>query len=344
MSDTDVLNGLTCPRCGGIVPIPEGVAIVICPNCDMRSVVRGEHGIRRYQVPGRIDRQQAVAAYQKFLSGNMAIAPGALGQSTVSEVFQMHLPFWAVWGKTLGWVFGQKQVGSGDHKRYEPREVKIVEEMTWNTAACEVGEFGVDQITLEGRPLEPFASDNLHQTGMVFEPVGSSQDALITAQEDFKNRVQRKAGLDRQSQVFVKISRPQIGLVYYPLWVVRYTYHNRSFQVVVDGFNGQVLYGKAPGNVFYRAAVLVGGMAAGSFLAIDVPGLILSSGGDDGDSGKFALVIFAVGLGIMYAAYRIFRYGEHYEYRRKNSMNFLPGFSGSTREIESISRVIRRIQ
>lgn len=345
MSDTESLSGLTCPRCGGVVPIPEGVAIVICPYCDLRSVVKGENGVRRYQVPSRITRDQVNASFQKFLSGNMAIAPGTLSRSTITEIFQVHLPFWAVWGKTLGWVFGQKQVGSGDNRRYEPREMKVAAEMTWNSAACDVGEFGVNEISLEGRNLEPFASELLHGTGMVFEPVGSSKDALEMAKENFRQRVQQQADLDRQSQVFVRISRPRLGLVYYPLWVVRYTVRERSFQVVVDGFNGQVLYGKAPGNVFYRAAVLVGGMAAGSFLAIDVPGLMLSaSSRNNDDIGGAAIVAFLIGLGLMYTAYRVFRYGEHYEYRRKGSSNLLPGFISSSTDLKNLARTIRRFQ
>ena len=62
MSEKEALTGLNCPRCGGIVPIPEGQAIVICPFCQQRSVVRGENGVRRYQVPNRIDRAAAEKA------------------------------------------------------------------------------------------------------------------------------------------------------------------------------------------------------------------------------------------------------------------------------------------
>jgi hypothetical protein len=344
MNTAESLTGLTCPRCGGVVPIPEGMAIVICPYCNLRSVVRGEKGVRRYQVPARVDPWQVEAAFRKFLSGNIAIAPGTREKSKVTEVFQVHLPFWAVWGKTLGWVFGEKEVGVDDNRRYEPREVKIVEEMTWNSAACEVGEFGVDMISLESRPLEPFASDQLHSTGMVFEPVGSSHEAMRQAGDEFLRRVREKAGLDRHSQVFVRISRPRLGLVYYPLWVVRYTCRERAFQVVIDGFDGQVLYGKAPGNVFYRAAALVGGMALGSFLAVDIPGMMFSFSSGDDEIGGAAVAAFLFGLGLIYAAYRIFRYGEHYEYRRKSGANPLSGLSISSRDVKSIARAIRRFQ
>jgi hypothetical protein len=111
--------------------------------------------------------------------------------------------------------------------------------------------------------------------------------------------------------------------------VLRYLYRGRAFQVVVDGFTGKVLYGKAPGNTIYRAGVLVLGMAIGAFLAITIPSFIL--GADDGEIVFFALGLFAVGLGIMYASYRAFRYGEQYEYRHgaKKGIQALPGMDNT---------------
>jgi len=108
--------------------------------------------------------------------------------------------------------------------------------------------------------------------------------------------------------------------------VLRYLYRGRAFQVVVDGFSGKVLYGKAPGNTLYRAGVLVLGMAFGAFLAVTIPALILGAGEGEG-SFFFALGLFAVGLGIMYASYRAFRYGEQYEYRHgaRKGIPALPG-------------------
>ena len=317
MSTPEALKGLNCPRCGGTVPIPEGQAIVICPFCDLRSIVRGDAGIRRYQVPVRVDREQAEACLRKFLGGNIAISGAARREAVLTEVILVHLPFWAIWGRALGWVFGKKKVGSGKDSHYEPREVKVVQELTWNTAACEVGEFGVTQVNLSGRPLEPFQADALHHSGMVFEPTGSSLEALEQARQEFNNSVRSKASLDQVSQAFVRIVRQRRGLVYYPLWMVRYTFRGRSFQIAVDGFSGEVLYGKAPGNLLYRAAVLVGGIALGAFLSVDVAYLALTSSSDSEDSAfGFAIGAFVAGIAASIFSYRSYRYGEHYEYKR----------------------------
>ncbi len=317
MSEPETTHGLTCPNCGGVVPIPEGQTIVKCPYCELRSYVRGERGLRRFQVPQRAQRENAIAAMRKFLTSNWAIARDAVRKAQLTETFLVYIPFWTIWARVAAWAFGEKKVGSGDSSRYEPREVRIVQEMTWNGAACDVGEFGVTQVPTVHEALEPFDPEILHSAGMVFEPVGSFSEARNAAEGQFEGQVRSKASLDRLAQLFVRNLRHRFALVYHPLWVMRYMYRGRSFQVVVDAFSGKVLYGKGPGNTWYRAAVLVLGMAIGAFLAIDVPSFLIAvSEGDDGAGILgFALIVFLVGLAIMFGAYRAFRYGEQFEYR-----------------------------
>jgi hypothetical protein len=323
MSNKDTLHGLNCPRCGGVVPVPEGQIIVHCPYCDLRSFVKGERGLLRYQTPQRVAREQASQALRKFLTGNIAIAPAAARQSKLSEAFLVYLPFWTVWARVGGWVFGEKRVGSGDDAHYEPREMRVVQDMTWNSAACDVGEFGVQQVSTVESGLEPFDPDRLHAAGMVFEPVGSFSEARQEAAEQFQAQVEKKSNLDRLAQVFVRAVRRRYALVYHPLWVLRYAFRGRAFQVVVDGYSGEVLYGKAPGNTLYRAAALVLSMAFGAFLAIDGPALILSASNGDSDVLWAVLGLMAAGGGIMYAGYRTFRRTEQYEYRRGGSTSFV---------------------
>ena len=312
----ETLQGLACPNCGGIVPIPEGQAIVHCPYCELRSFVRGERGLQRFQVPQRLEREGAIGSFRKFLTSSMAIARGAARQAQLIEALLVFLPFWTIWGRVAAWAFGQEKVGSGDDARYEPREIRVVQDMTWNGAACDVGEFGVTQVPTVDHDLQPFDPDALHAAGMVFEPMNSFSDARRAAAERFNQQVTQKSKLDRLAQLFMRTFRRRYALVYHPLWVMRYSHRGRVFQVVVDAYSGKVLYGKAPGNTLYRAAVLVLGMALGAFLAVDAPAFLVgASQGESGGVFMFALALLGVGIGIMFAAYRAFRHGEQYEFR-----------------------------
>lgn len=329
MAKLESTHGLSCPNCGGMVPIPEGQIIVRCPFCDLRSMVSGETGLQRYQLERRIDRAQAIQGMQKFLSGHSAIAGDAARKATLTEAFVAYLPFWTGWARVMAWVFGQVEVGSGDNKRYEPREIRVVQDMTWNGAACDVGEFGVDEAPLTDQPLQAFDADHLHADGMVFEPVGSVSDARQAAEASYQERVNNSAKLNKVGQTFIRYIRKILGVVYYPLWVMRYQYQGRSFQVVVDGYSGKPLYGKAPGNTLYRAAMLVGGAILGSLLAVDGSAMafyLASQAEGDSAGGLFVggLIALVAGFGLIFAAYQKFRYGEEYEFRpgrKKFSLN-----------------------
>jgi hypothetical protein len=215
----------------------------------------------------------------------------------------------------------------------------------YNTVACDVGEFGVRRISLEGRLLEPFNGEDLHRSGMVFEPVGSEEEALKEAENAFQESVRQDTALDRSAQIFSRILSPRLGLVYYPVWVIRYLFRGRIFQVVVDGYDGALLYGKAPGNLLFRVISLVGGMALGAFLAIDVSAALISFSSDsDNDLFGLVLAVFAAGLGLMYAGYRRFRYGEHYEFQRYPQKTTGESvFSFGSGELRSLVGEIRKV-
>jgi hypothetical protein len=309
-------HGLTCPNCSGVVPVHEGTRIVTCPFCEMRSLVQGDHGVRRWQVINQVARDQALKAVQGFFSG-MNKARDLKQKSDIRELFLVYLPYWQVEAYVAGWMLGREK--SGDSTK--PVEVEIAEEMVWNDAATDVSEFGVHRVSATGRTLEPYDPERLRAEGMVFEPVESRDDALAEAQQYFRQRAQGKKRLHQKFFEKFHFLNQKLSTIYYPLWVARYEYRGRNYQVVVDGVDGQILYGKAPGNIIYRAAVLVGGMAAGNFILVNgtiIAGRILAES-DNGDGWFLLAVPAAVGLGLIAAAYARFRHGEEVEQLQKGA-------------------------
>jgi hypothetical protein len=330
MAGSNRSQGLTCPNCAGVVPVPEGVRIVTCPFCDNRSLVKGERGVRRWQVSAQIDRSQALEAAKGFFGG-LNKARDLKRRAIVEDIFLIYLPYWRVQAFVAGWIFGR--VSAGDN-RSKPTEIEVMEEMEWHDAAADVAEFGVERVTVSKQELVPYNAEQLHAEALVFEPVESQREAAEEAEMNFRHRSRRR--LKRQFFERIHILRRRLSLVYFPLWVARYEYHKRQYQVVIDGRRGKVLYGKAPGNILYRAAMLVLGMAVGNFVLINgtvIAGLVIS-GGDD-DSIALLLIPILLGIGLMIAGYRRFRHGEEVEYRQKEARKAPLGRSAQGQDLLS---------
>lgn len=314
----DIISGLTCPNCSGTLDVREGQRIIKCPYCEARSLIKGESGLARYQVARRVSREQAAQAVRGFWSGlNKAMDLPA--SAKITELFLAYLPYWRARAQVAGWIFGEKKIQSKNSVRYEPREVQVMEEMEWSGAAGDVAEFGVNSLNLRNTQFAAYDPEALHAEGMVFEPTGSQTQAHEAAHGGWVSKSQSASGLSRFAQTFLRFLRETLSLVYYPLWVARYIYRNRTYQVVVDGQNGRVLYGKAPGNIFFRALMLVGGTAFGSFVLIDglaVAFAIVANSSDE-DSAALLLVPLAAGAALIYGGYRLFRWGEEIEHKEK---------------------------
>lgn len=307
-------QGLICPNCAGVVSIAEGMRIVQCPYCNLHSLVQGDRGIQRWHVPRRIDRAGAEAGARGFLSG-MRKARDLSRAARIEEVLLVYLPFWRVAATVAGWLFGRTRKDKDETK---PDEHYVFESMHWNDAAVDVAEFGVHRIIVSRDDLQPFDSQALHAEAMVFEPSESQTEALDEASAHFRYRSRAQANQTRTTYENIQLLRPEFSLVYYPMWLVRYSYRNRVYQVVVDGVHGRVMYGKAPGNILYRAAALVTGLAVGNLVLVNgtiLAGIIFTDSDEGGLAGL--LLPMVLGIGFIIYGYRQFRYGEEVEDKPK---------------------------
>ena len=313
MTDTQS-KGLTCPACAHTVPVPEGARLVTCPSCQQRLFVQGERGVRRWQLRRVVTRDQAQQTMTGFFNG-LNKAGDLKRKAEIKELFLVYLPFWRVMAYVAGWRLGRVR---RDKDSTKPIEVEVLEEMQWNDAAVDVSEFGVNRVPIAGQHFEPFDQDRLSAEGMVFEAAESPTDAIAEADSYFQQVARSKKSLSSTYLEKFHMLRQRLSLVYYPLWVARYQYRNRSYQVVIDGVNNKVLYGKAPGNILYRAGALVLGMAVGNLLLVQgtyVALQILSSTSSSRDNGGCGLLLLPPVLGILaiIRGYRSFRFGEEVE-------------------------------
>jgi uncharacterized membrane protein YeaQ/YmgE (transglycosylase-associated protein family) len=313
-----VLKGVTCPACGGEQDLREGVKSFNCKYCGTLLVVKGVDGVVKYYVPNNLQRNIAIQNAFNWLGKGLAKARGLKSGSKIDDAFLVYIPYWRVRADVIGWVFGQERrtrtVNNRTETYYVDVEKKILQTYDRTYAACDVAELGVRKVNLAGDKMLPVNFEELQAQGMLFNIVSSETEVTDAAEKEFTDNAVSSARVDRITFQHHDLVRPSVNIVYYPLWVVRYVFAGRTYQVVVDGEDGTICYGKAPGNNLYRAVVGIFGAALGTYL-LTLFGVFGIVGSENSAKGAIAVYIFVfiIGIAVIRWAYKKFRYGGEVE-------------------------------
>jgi len=330
-----VIRGVSCPSCGGSLELAEGITSLRCKYCNVSLLVRGEKGVLKFHQLRRVDANEAVEAARRWFGG-MQMARDLRKTATFETQFLIYLPFWRVSGQVVGWVFGNKirreTVKRGNRTevrtRKEPVERSVMRSYVWTDAACDVSEFGVESVEMPFPEYSLYDRESLQKDGMVFEPTEARTQAVEQARCQMIEWARQGVDVDEVTFEKLNVVDLRTSIVYYPLWVLRYGYKGRTYQVVTDGATNQVLYGRAPGSTLFRVMSLVGTMFAGSFVLTSA----LQSDLDFRAVGFVALLCVA----LMLAGFWKFRYGGEV---RKGGRRKSPGSAAQLRELRKLAGV-----
>jgi hypothetical protein len=313
-----VLKGVTCPACGGEQDLREGIKTFNCKYCGTLLITRGVDGVIKYNVPRKIQRNIAIQNMFNWLGKGFAKARGLKASSKLDDAFLVYIPYWRVRADVIGWVFGKERrtqtVNGRTTTYYVDVEKKIQKTFDRTFAACDVAELGVRKVNLAGDEMKLANFEELQSEGMLFNIISSEKEITDYAEDQFADEAVNSVQVDQVTFQHSDLVRPNVTIVYYPLWVVRYIFQGRTYQVVVDGEDGTICYGKAPGNNLYRAVMGIFGTAIGCYL-MTFFGIFSIAGGKD--STEAALVVyviaFIIGIVAIMWGYRKFRYGGEVE-------------------------------
>ena len=306
-----MLRGVSCPSCAGSLEVTEGTTVLSCQFCGSGLLVMGDRGLSRYYVPIRITKEQILEKIQIWFR-KIDKAPDLRKEAKITEMFPVFIPFWRVNAKIIGWVLGDVKKGSGKNTTYKPVERHVHQNYEFTAPACDVGEFGVKWVDLKGDEIRPFELETVQSLGMTFGIMTTPTDTVQLCDQKFIEWGEKSAGVTRKTFTRLHKIGSSCNLVYYPLWVTRYEYKNRIYQVTADGESGQLLYGRAPGNNLYRVGWLLGSIFTGDF--------ILTSGLRAGKLDDNVLGLIAVCIVIMVIGYRKYRHGGEIKIEQKDKL------------------------
>jgi len=304
------VQGLSCPSCAGALDVAAGLRVVVCPYCETSLLALSEIGLRRWAVRPRIDVAEAREVARRWLSTGWRRDRRLRHEAVQGEALLSFLPFFRMQAEAVGFALGTEErrrtVGSGKNRRTETYEVDVersVEKSFDRTyPAVDVAEWGVQRVDLRDDELVPFDSEVFKRLGMVFPPTGSEAEITEAARQQLDSIADPARGLKRVRFRFLERLRERFSVIYYPLWIIRYRFQNRSYQILVDGEDGNLVYGKAPGNDLYRALMMVLSQAAALFVATT---LVRFIGVNFGGLAVLGTAVF----GVLFWGWKKFRHG-----------------------------------
>lgn len=318
MTMPDISVGLNCPACGGAIQIAEGETTVLCQYCGSVLAAEGDQGVTTIAFKNKALRDAAIGASQHWWThGFKARDLKSVGK--INEAYPIYLPFWKTTTRVAGWICGYEERRHTDQKGNTtveriPKEVMVLQDYVWSEIACDPGDLGIR--TMKNLIGESTFAD--FEEIPTFEATTSKDAAVVKAKNDALGKAKAQARVPNVTFEKLHVFPKSLTMIYYPVWVVRYSYRDRMYMDSVDGVTGQVLSGRAPGDPLFQSLAVTGGSSVGGLVAAGA--IIYASSADDY---RIALAGLAVGAVILFLAYRFFRHGSEIiqgEFKEKKSI------------------------
>ncbi len=324
----EISVGLNCPTCGGAISVPEGENVVNCNYCSSTLFVEGDQGVSTIAFKNKLLQDGVMNQTRAWWKrGWKARDLPKIGK--VTETYPIYLPFWKANTRVAGWICGYEERRHTDQKgnvRVEriPKEVMVLNDYVHSEIACDPGDLGIR--TLRNMMGETsFADFEMIPT---FEATTSKDDAVTRANNEALTKAKASAKVPHVTFERLHVFPRSLTMLYYPVWVVRYSYHDRMYMDTVDGVTGQVLSGRAPGDPLFQSMAMTGGAVVAGLIGA---GSIIASGADYANDWRIGAVGLGVGLVVLFLAYRFFRHGSE-------------RIEGEFREKKSIGQALKQVQ
>jgi len=310
----------------------DGERVVKCQFCGVRNLVIIEDHIPRYVIPPVLSLDQAKAR-AIHLTREKGLPADLPDQSRFYDAGLYYIPLYEMTGIRTG-KFIQTNVktvptgfGGGMRKVEHRQATVLMNDVYFSAPAAKLGEWGIENVPLEkqrqAQSLKPFDPGRLERDAIIFDP--NVPASKFEAEKDgFEGYL-----LGDQT----RIAERDMKIIFTPVWLIKYTYHNRLYRIVIDAVLGEVLFARAPAGdtdriplmmlitflLCYPLARLARALLTGSFLFVQAVATVWAFGIP-------LLILLSLALLGLALAWNQFRYSGEMVWR------------GETREVERVNK------
>jgi len=269
------MNEYKCPHCDGPFKIPSISSTVVCPYCSTTvqlktGEVLKEHYIMRLQYGVDEIKERMLSWALKQLG-----VPKALeNKAEIKESRLVFWPFWVVEVEAVADYSGiqkKPRFGESIEKIHSLRSnwVRVPEEghIDIERDICVPAGNGVpkhlEHYKVPTRRKEFFQHDLVTDVSGEMQPIIIGRSEAITqARKEMEDLLEEEAKeeIDKITEMDSELKVPAVFLIHVPVWHITYSYSVRTYEALIDGASGRVIYLEYPRKLAFRAMTLFGGL------------------------------------------------------------------------------------
>lgn len=290
------LKALECPHCGAPIDYILGETLLTCKYCgytfsmlkegEYKEIAEGKH----FMLTNNYNEEETKERVFEWMRTGLFKAGDLAEKSEIIEMELKFLPIWIVNVKAETAYNGMKKVEEVERRQRpspDPNKPPVVEEIRrqrlipksgrisdiidWKVLAAKGMKFPVEKVELPATAKIPFNIKNIPPGAELVNGDVHENLAKSKAESAIRNLHREKAR--REIDVITKINtKVEVGdaeLLTVPFWFIQYKYNKKSYLVILNGVDGEVIQGEAPIGKIDIAVITSIGLAIIFLLALE---------------------------------------------------------------------------
>jgi len=245
-----IVEEISCSHCGAPISFEPGEIIATCKYCGYTVVIqtRSAFTFEHSMLLNKYDPTTIEDPIKNWMRTGFLKPPDLARKSKIMEKNLIYLPFWVVSAEVTSNY-------EGIFERITPsvvKEGKIEKKYDWLVLARKATEFPTREynVPLEGKI--PYDFRKIEGFAKILNSEVDKDEALELAKQQIEelHRYLAQQDADKIVEMKSEMKMDQTVYLHAPIWLIKYDYKGKTYQLWIDGATGTAIKGDIPSTGF----------------------------------------------------------------------------------------------
>jgi len=245
-----IVQEIRCSNCGAPISFEAGEIIATCKYCGYTVVIETgkAFAFEHSMLLNKYDPTQIEEPIKNWMRAGFLKPHDLASKSKLIEKTLIYVPFWIVTAEV-------ETVYKGIFERITPpvvKEGRMEKKYNWLVLARKASEFPTKEydVPLEGKI--PYDFSKIEDFAKTLNSEIDKDEAVEKAKQEIEEHHQYLAqqDVDRIIEIKNEIKIDQTVYLHAPIWLIKYEYKGKTYQLLLDGATGTAIKGDIPSTGF----------------------------------------------------------------------------------------------